>query len=79
MTLILAEIGVTVMYLLFGWLACSIAGGWLAERKGYPEKYGLAAGMLLFVLGPLIWLAWPAREGSDWRVLGPLGRKQPPK
>lgn len=67
MTLVLAEIGVTALYLLFAWLASSIACGWLAGQSGYQEKAGLATGMLLFVAGVVIWLviyvAFP-KEGS---------------
>ena len=72
--IVFAEIGVTALYLLFAWLICAAACGWLAARKGFQEKYGIATGMLLVPLGVLIWLVWPAKEGSDWRVVGPFGR-----
>ena len=67
MIMVLAEIGVQALYLLFAWLASSIACGWLAAQAGYQEKSGLATGMLLFVFGIIVWiviyLAFP-KEGS---------------
>jgi hypothetical protein len=74
MTVILpiANVGVLALYLLFIWLAAAIVGSYLSSRKGYGEKPGLASGLLLSVLGPLIWLAIPAKDGSDWRVVGPF-------
>lgn len=67
MIMVLAEIGVTALYLLFAWLASSIACGWLAAQSGYQEKSGLATGMLLFFVGIIVWiviyLAFP-KEGS---------------
>jgi hypothetical protein len=71
---VFAVIGATALYLLYGWLASAIIASWLSERKGYGEKPGLASGLLLFVLGVLIWLVWPAREDSKWKVQGPFGR-----
>jgi hypothetical protein len=71
---LLALIGVKALYLLFLWLASAIAASWLSDRKGYGEKPGLAAGLLLSVVGVLVWLVWPAREASRWKVQGPFGR-----
>lgn len=71
---VLAVIGVKALYLTFAWLASAIAASWLSNRKGYGEKPGLAAGLLLNVLGVLVWLVWPAKEDSRWKVQGPLGR-----
>jgi hypothetical protein len=71
---VLAVIGVQALYLLFIWLASAIAASWLSDRKGYGEKPGLAAGLLLSVVGVLLWLVWPARQDSRWKVQGPLGR-----
>ena len=67
-TTVLALIGVKALYLLFVWLAAAIAGGWLSERKGYGEKPGLASGLLLTFVGPLIWLLVPAKQGSRWKA-----------
>lgn len=73
---VLGLIGATALYLLFAWLASAIAASWLSERKGYGEKPGLASGLLLFVLGVVVWLVWPARENSVWKQRGPLGRRK---
>jgi hypothetical protein len=71
---LLAVIGVKALYLTFVWLASAIAASWLSDRKGYGEKPGLAAGLLLSAAGVVIWLLWPARKDSRWKVQGPLGR-----
>jgi hypothetical protein len=67
------ELGTTALYLLLLWLASTVAASWLAERKGYSEKAGLAAGLFLSVVGAVLWLVWPARKASKWKVLGPFG------
>lgn len=69
-----ALLGATALYLLFAWLASAIAASWLSDRKGYGEKVGLACGLLLFVVGVVIWLVWPARENSRWKKQGPFRR-----
>ena len=74
MSFVFAVIGETALYLTFAWLGSAIAASWLSDRKGYGEKPGLAAGLLLSVAGVLIWLIWPARATSRWKVDGPFGR-----
>ena len=69
---VLAVIGAKALYLLIVWLMSSIVASWLSERKGYGEKPGLAAGLLLTVGGVVLWLVWPARADSRWKVQGPL-------
>ena len=69
-----AIIGAKALYLTFAWLASAIAASWLSDRKGYGERPGLAAGLLLSVVGVFVWLVWPARQDSRWKVQGPLGR-----
>ena len=66
----LADIGVLSLWLLYAWLASAIAASWLSARKGYGEKIGLATG--LFVIGVFVWLVWPAKPDSRWKVQGPL-------
>jgi hypothetical protein len=51
MTVLAALIGAKALYLLFAWLVSAAAAAWLTERKGYGERLGLAAGLLLSVLG----------------------------
>ena len=69
---VLAIIGAEALYLLYGWLASAIAASWLSARKGYGERIGLAAGLLLSIVGVVIWLLWPAKPDSRWKVQGPL-------
>ena len=72
----LAEvIGSDALYLLYAWLLSAAISGYLSDRKGYGERVGLASGLVLFVLGPVIWLAWPARPESKWRSAGPFGNR----
>ncbi|MGH2942073.1 MAG: hypothetical protein ACRDLN_04775 [Solirubrobacteraceae bacterium] len=72
MILPLANVGVLALYLLVIWLGSAIAGAYMSERKGYGDKAGLASGLLLSIVGALVWLFVPAKEGSDWRVIGPF-------
>ncbi|MEA2309609.1 MAG: hypothetical protein QOI65_1895 [Thermoleophilaceae bacterium] len=65
-------IGATALYLLYIWLASAIAASWLSERKGYGERPGLATGLLLSAAAVLIWLVWPAKADSKWKIQGPL-------
>jgi len=69
----LALLGATALYLLFVWLASAIVASYLSDRKGYTEKLGLAAGLILFVLGPIIFLVVPAKKDSAWKRFGPFG------
>jgi hypothetical protein len=75
MTPILALLGAKALYLLILWLASAIAASWLSARKGYGERPGLASGLLLSVIGPIIWLVWPARADSLWKVEGPIPKR----
>lgn len=72
-TFVLALLGAKALYLLFAWLASAIVASYLSGRKGYGDKLGLAAGLILFVLGPVIWAVVPARKDSVWKRYGPFG------
>ena len=61
---VIALIGAKGLYLLFAWLLSAAVAAWLAERKGYGERLGLACGLLLSVVGVLIVLVLPGRPGS---------------
>ena len=71
---ILADIGALSLWLLYGWMLCAYAASYLTERKGYGLKLGLGLGMLTVVIGVVVAAVLPARDGSDWKVLGPFGR-----
>ncbi|MDX6697461.1 MAG: hypothetical protein QOE65_858 [Solirubrobacteraceae bacterium] len=72
---ILALIGAKALYLLWAWLASAVAASWLSNRKGYGEKAGLATGLLLSVVGALIWLLWPPRADSAWKTEGAVPKR----
>ncbi|HWE59919.1 MAG TPA: hypothetical protein VG228_09525 [Solirubrobacteraceae bacterium] len=72
---IFALIGMTGLWLLFAWLLSAAIGAWVAERKGYGERVGLAFGLLLTVAGLLIVLLLPGRPGSRWKLEGPLPKR----
>ena len=71
---VIALLGAKALLLTYLWLASAIVASYLSNRKGYGEKPGLASGLLLNVVGVVVWLVWPARPDSSWRVQGPLGR-----
>jgi hypothetical protein len=71
-----AVIGAAALWLLYGWLLCVIVASWLSGRKGYGEKVGLASGLFLAPIGVLVWLVWPAKPESDWKVVGPFKRSK---
>ena len=73
MMLELAVIGAKALWLLYAWLASAIVASYLSQRKGYGDKIGLAFGLLLSVVGVVIWLVWPARADSRWKLQGPFG------
>jgi hypothetical protein len=69
-------IGATALWLMYLWLACAIVASYLSGRKGYGEKPGLASGLILHIIGVIIWLAIPAKEHSRWKTVGPFGRRK---
>ena len=62
-----AAVGAKAFYLLMVWLASAIGASELSKRKGYGEKWGLGTGLLLSVIGLIIWIFVPARDESPWR------------
>jgi hypothetical protein len=75
MTPIFALLGAKALYLTYIWLASAIAASYLSNRKGYGEKPGLAAGLLLTFVGTLIFVFAPAKPESLWKRFGPFGTK----
>ena len=69
-------IGATALWLMYAWLLAAIVASYLSGRKGYSEKAGLAAGLLLHVIGVILWLIIPAKEHSKWKTVGPFGRRK---
>jgi hypothetical protein len=67
---VIAALGPKALYLTFLWLLSATAASWLSERKGYGERPGLAAGLLLSAIGVVIWLVWPAKADSRWKLQG---------
>jgi hypothetical protein len=66
-TFILAAVGAKAFYLLMIWLASAIAASELSNRKGYGEKWGLGTGLLLSVIGVIVWIFVPAKPNSPWK------------
>ena len=69
-------IGANALWLMYAWLLAAIVASYLSGRKGYGEKSGLASGLLLHVIGVIIWLIIPAKEHSKWKSVGPFGRRK---
>ncbi len=74
MTLVFALLGAKALWLTYIWLLSAIVASWLSGRKGYGEKAGLATGLLLSALGPVIWLFIPSKADSRWKRYGMFGR-----
>jgi hypothetical protein len=64
MITVLALVGAKALYLLLVWLASAIGASELSRRKGYGEKPGLAAGLLLSVLGVIIFAVIPRKKNA---------------
>jgi hypothetical protein len=73
---VVALIGSKALWLLYAWLVSAALSSYLSDRKGYGEKPGLASGLLLFVVGLVVWVVWPAREGSKWKTAGIVGSRR---
>jgi hypothetical protein len=71
---VFALLGSTALWLLYSWLLSAIVASYLSGRKGYGEKVGLACGLLLNVVGVVVWLIVPAKQESLWKKVGPFGR-----
>jgi len=69
-----AVIGSTALWLTYAWLLSAIVASYLSDRKGYGEKPGLASGLLFHAAGMLVWLVWPAKPDSRWKLQGPFGK-----
>jgi hypothetical protein len=76
---VIAAIGWKALLLMYIWLLSAIAGAALSRSKGYGEKPGLGTGLLLTVLGPIIWLFVPPKdENAEWHTRKPWQRRRKP-
>ena len=73
---VFALLGAVALWLVYAWLLCAIIASYLSGRKGYGEKLGLGFGLVLHVVGVIVWLVWPAKPGSKWSTIGPVGRSR---
>ena len=80
MTPVLAAIGAKALYLCYIWLLSAITASELSRSKGYGEKVGLGTGLILSILGPLIWLAIPPKDATaEWHERKPWQRRRKPR
>ena len=77
-TFLLAGItdGAWNLFWMYLWLASTIAASYLADRKGYSDRSGLATGLVLSIIGAIIWLVIPPKADSKWKQLGPFGAQK---
>jgi hypothetical protein len=73
---VFALLGATALWLTYAWLASAIAASYLSGRKGYGERVGLACGLLLNVIGVVIWLIVPPKAESLWKKVGAFGGRK---
>jgi len=79
LTFFVAAIGYKALLLLYAWLLSAIIASVLSKSKGYGEKPGLGTGLLLSVLGPIIWLFVPPKdELAEWHTRKPWQRRHKP-
>jgi hypothetical protein len=78
MTLIYAGLtdGAWNLFWLYLWLVSTIAASYLSDRKGYGDRPGLATGLILSIVGTIIWLIVPPKPESKWKQLGPFGAQK---
>ena len=70
---VLALMGANALWLMYLWLASCIIAGYLSNRKGYGDKPGVATGLCLSAIAIIVWLVWPPKPESKWKVVGPFG------
>ena len=63
---VFAVIGPKAIFFLYAWLIGCMLASTAAALKGYPEKAGLATGLLLSILGGAIWMFLPGKRDSRW-------------
>ena len=73
MTPVFALLGAGALWLTYAWLLSAIVCAYLSHRKGYGERPGLAAGLLLNFIGIIVWIVWPPKPESLWKTVGVFG------
>ncbi len=77
---VFAALGARALLLVYLWLGSAIVASILSKSKGYGEKPGLGTGLLLSVLGPIIWLFVPPKdELAEWHTRKPWSRRHKPR
>ena len=72
MTTVIALIGPKALYFMYAWLISAVVASTAAGLKGYSERAGLATGLMLSLIGAVIWMFVPWRHDSRWsRVVKP--------
>lgn len=75
-----AEVGAKALYAVYIWLASAAIAAELSRSKGYGEKLGLGTGLILTIIGPIIWLIVPPRdENAEWHERKPWQRRKKPR
>jgi hypothetical protein len=75
MRVVLADLGVKALYLTYLWLISCVVSSWISDRKGYGERPGLITSLLTSVIGTVVWLFWPAKSDSRWKIQGAIPRR----
>ncbi len=77
---VFAALGARALLLVYLWLGSAIVASILSKSKGYGEKPGLGTGLLLSVLGPIIWLFVPPKdELAEWHTRKPWSKRRKPR
>jgi hypothetical protein len=66
---------VKALYLTYLWLISAVVASWLSDRKGYGERPGLITGLLTSAVAIVVWLVWPAKNDSRWKIQGAIPKR----
>jgi hypothetical protein len=78
--LVFAAIGAKALLLVYLWLGSAIVAQEFSRSKGYGEKIGLGTGLLLSIVGALIWIFVPPKdETAEWHHRKPWQRRHKPR
>lgn len=76
---ILAATGANAYWFIMLWLICAAVSGAIANRKGYPEHWGLSSGLVLLPVAVLLWLVIPGKPNSAWKREGVFPPRRRPR